>query len=450
VVTLSATARRLTDRAPLEEPSMSDRKRYVVAGTGGRALYMFVKPLLSKYPQYCELVGLFDRNPQRMRATNENIGVEVPNYTDFDRMLKEAKPDAVVIATQDSTHAEYIIRALAAGKRVIVEKPVAVDAKQLAEITRAAERYKSTGARVLVTHNMRYGTSITAMKRLIDEGTIGTIRSVNFHENLNRSHGADYFRRWHRKKANSGGLLIHKASHHFDALNWLIGSTPVELAAQGGLMMYGKAGPFRHDRCMGCPHASKCDFYVDFWKNDLNRKMYKDAESFDGYVRDACVFDPSIDIEDQASIFYTYANGVQVTYSLTAFATYEGWHIQFEGTKGRLELKEMQATPFATGESIAHGLTTVLGESLLHFDAKSGKVRNIPIAAGEGTHGGADDGLLEDFFNRPFDAPLTDRQAPLEQAVQAVLIGHAANVSIANGSKRIAVQKLLSESAATA
>ncbi|MBA3707662.1 MAG: Gfo/Idh/MocA family oxidoreductase [Planctomycetes bacterium] len=426
---------------------MSERKRYVIAGTGGRALYMFVKPLLKDFPQYCELVGLFDHNPMRMKATTDHIGVAVPSYTDFDQMLAEAKPDAVVVATRDSTHAEYIIRTLAAGKRVIAEKPVATDAKQLSEILRAAERYKSTGARCLVTHNMRYGVSITEMKRLIDEGAIGTIKSVNFHENLNRSHGADYFRRWHRRKENSGGLLIHKASHHFDALNWLIGSTPVELAAQGGLMMYGASGPFRSERCLGCPHASKCDFYVDFWKNDLNRAMYKDAEKADGYIRDACVFDPSINIEDQASVFYTYANGVQVTYSLTAFATYEGWHIQFEGTKGRLELKEMQATPFATGESVAHGLTTVLGQSLLHFDAKSGQVRTIPIAESEGTHGGADDGLLKDFFGRPFDAPLTNRMAPLEQAVQAVLIGHAANVSIANGSKRVNVQSLLADGA---
>ncbi|MBA2480709.1 MAG: Gfo/Idh/MocA family oxidoreductase [Planctomycetes bacterium] len=428
-------------------PATSERKRYVVAGTGGRALYMFVKPLLNGFPQYCELVGLFDHNPLRMKATTDHIGVALPSYTDFDRMLAETKPDAVVVATKDATHAEFIIRALAAGKRVIAEKPVATDAKQLSEIMRAAERYKSIGASCLVTHNMRYGNSITAMKRLLDEGAIGTIKSVNFHENLNRSHGADYFRRWHRRKENSGGLLIHKASHHFDALNWLIGSIPMELAAQGGLMMYGAAGPFRNDRCLGCPHASKCDFYVDFWKNDLTRQMYKDAEASDGYVRDGCVFDLSIDIEDQASVFYTYANGVQVTYSLTAFATYEGWHIQFEGTKGRLELKEMQATPFASGESMAHGLSTVLGESLLHFDAKTGQVRTIPIASGEGTHGGADEALHQDFFNRPFDAPLTNRMAPLDQAVQAVLIGHAANVSMANGSKKVRVQELLTGAA---
>ena len=55
--------------------------------------------------------------------------------------------------------------------------------------------------------------------------------------------------------------------------------------------------------------------------------------------------------------------------------------------------------------------------------------------------------LHQDFFNRPFDAPLTKRMAPLEQAVQAVLIGHAANVSMANGSKKVNVQGLLTESA---
>jgi predicted dehydrogenase len=417
-----------------------ERKRYVVAGAGGRGVDMFIKPLLRSFPHYCELVALFDHNPLRMRAVNEHVGVDLPTYTDFDRMLTEAKPDAVVVATRDSTHAEFIIRALAAGKRVIAEKPVATEARQLSEILRAAERHRSSGARCLVTHNVRYHTGIAEMKRLIQAGAIGDIKAVNFHENLDRNHGADYFRRWHRRKENSGGLLVHKASHHFDALNWLVDSVPVELVAQGALVFYGMNGPFRHDRCMGCPYAAKCDFHVDLWKNDFNRRLYRDAESDDGYVRDGCVFDPSIDIEDQASVLYSYANGAQVTYSLTAFAAYEGWHIEIEGTRGRLEHRETLSAPAAN--AVAHGAQNILGQSLTLYTQRDG-VEIIPIPTRTGMHGGADNALREDFFGRPFDAPLTASQAPLEQAVQAVLIGHAANVSIANGSKRVKVQELL-------
>src|SRR5256885_9875731 len=62
---------------------------------------------------------------------------------------------------------------------------------------------------------------------------LGDVISVDFHEYLDTHHGADYFRRWHRLKQNSGTLLVHKASHHFDLANWWLDSTPVEVTAFG-------------------------------------------------------------------------------------------------------------------------------------------------------------------------------------------------------------------------
>lgn len=421
---------------------MGERKRYVLAGTGGRGLGMFARPLLEKHTQYCELAGLFDHNPDRIKAANDLLGTKLPGYTDFDEMLRVARPDAVIIATRDSTHAQYIVQTLEAGKRAISEKPVCVDGKQAREILAAAKKARRKGAVCYVTHNMRYGTAISEMKRQLDSGLIGELKAVNFHENLDRKHGADYFRRWHRVKKNSGGLLIHKASHHFDALNWLVGSNPDELVAQGGTLFYGKNGPFRHKRCEGCPHAKKCDFYAEMWANERNRKLYKEAEKSDGYIRDGCVFDKEVDIEDHAGVLYTYQNGVHVTYSLTAFATYEGWHIQFEGTKGRLEQKEIHDTRWAAGNITVHGMEKALGKTLTLFSPVEG-IRQIPIPEAEGGHGGADPAILHDFFGRPFDAPPTARMAPLEQAIQAVLIGHAANVSIAKGAKSVKVQDFL-------
>ncbi|HEY3321855.1 MAG TPA: Gfo/Idh/MocA family oxidoreductase [Planctomycetota bacterium] len=421
---------------------MSERKRYVLAGTGGRGTYMFGKPILNQFTKYCELVGLYDINPLRMKACNELLGAGLPMFTDFEEMLSKVNPDCVIIASKDCTHAPLIIQTMAAGKRALSEKPLCVDAKQCREILAAAKKYKKKGGHCFVTHNMRYTPSIEECKRILKSGAIGDLLAVNFHENLDRRHGADYFRRWHRQIKNSGGLLIHKASHHFDTLNWLVGSIPDTLVAHGGLLYYGKNGPFRSKRCDGCPHAEKCDFYADMWKEPINVKMYKEAEKADGYLRDGCVFDKEIDIVDNCGALYTYKNGVQVTYSLTAFASYEGWHIQFEGTDGRLELKEVQDSSWAAGKVLIHGLEKMLGQSLVLYSPKQGlKQLEIPHKAGE--HGGADGGIRQDFFGRPFDAPLTEMQAPLEQAIQAILVGHAANVSMASSSKVIKVQELL-------
>ena len=67
---------------------------------------------------------------------------------------------------------------------------------------------------------------------------IGEVLSVDFHWMLDTRHGADYFRRWHRNKANSGGLIIHKATHHFDLINWLLSSVLETVYATGHFRFY--------------------------------------------------------------------------------------------------------------------------------------------------------------------------------------------------------------------
>ncbi|MCZ7645438.1 MAG: Gfo/Idh/MocA family oxidoreductase [Planctomycetota bacterium] len=422
---------------------MGARKRYVLAGTGGRGLGMFAAPLLKDFTEFCELAALFDANPDRLKAANGLLGTNLPVYTDYAQMLKEIEPDAAIVTTRDSTHAEFICRTLDAGKRAISEKPLCVDGRQCRQILAAAKRNRrKPRARCFVTHNMRYGPAIQELKRLIASGAIGQLKWVQFQENLDRRHGADYFRRWHRVKANSGGLLIHKASHHFDVLNYLIDSIPETLLARGGLTFYGKHGPFRHKRCEGCPHAGQCEFHVELFKNERTRKLYKEAERADGYIRDGCVFDREIDIEDQASVLYDYKNGVRVTYSLHAFGSYEGWIIQFEGADGRLELHEVHDTSWLSTNASQHGLGGPTGKHLYHW-SKSKGFRELPIPEAQGSHGGADPQIRHDFFGRPFDAKPTPQMAPLEEAVQAVLIGHAANVSLARSGKLVRVQDFL-------
>ena len=71
------------------------------------------------------------------------------------------------------------------------------------------------------------------MKRILSSGELGKIISIEYQEYLDTSHGASYFRRWHGKIKNSGSLLVHKSSHHFDLINWLLEADPVEVQAMG-------------------------------------------------------------------------------------------------------------------------------------------------------------------------------------------------------------------------
>ncbi|MFB3890624.1 MAG: Gfo/Idh/MocA family protein [Phycisphaerae bacterium] len=414
------------------------RKRYAVVGAGGRGIGMFAKPIMSDFKDTAELVALVDNNPIRMAYGASRLPGPVSQYTDFDRMMKECDPDCVIAATRDCFHADYVVKALKAGKRAYSEKPLCTTAAQCRAILAAA---KSSGQVMLTTHNARYGAGNRAVKEVIKSGRLGDILHMQYEETLDRRHGADYFRRWHRNKANSGGLQIHKASHHFDLLNWWAGSKPVTLAAQGGLRFYGRNGPFRGRRCLGCKHAKKCAFYAPMYDFEEYRKAYLEAEKADGYIRDGCVFDKSIDIEDQLAVQYTYANGIQVNYSLVAYSPIETHRVVIEGTKGRLEAYGLYNTGWAISSTTLQGLDKLTGESVKLY-IPNGGVEDVSLKRVAGGHGGADPQLRADFFGRDWKKPANEMMASLDQAVQAVLIGCAINKSLATG-KPVDVQGLL-------
>jgi len=138
---------------------------------------------------------------------------------------------------------------------------------------------------------------------------------------------------------------VHKATHHFDLLNWYLASDPSEVAAFGSLRHYGRNGPFRGERCRTCPHTAQCKFYFDVSKDPLLEMLYEDPSRLDGYVRDACVFREEIDIPDTMTATIRYANDVQVAYSVNTYMPIEGFHLAFNGKGGRLEIANTKTNP---------------------------------------------------------------------------------------------------------
>src|SRR4029453_10223349 len=123
------------------------------------------------------------------------------------------------------------------------------------------------------------------MKEILMSGEIGKVISVDFSWYLDVLHGADYFRRWHRLRKNSGSLLVHKATHHFDLMNWWLAADPVEVTGYGGLAIYGRNGAFRADNCRNCPHTSSCRFYYNMTNDKRRMDLYAACEDVYGYYR---------------------------------------------------------------------------------------------------------------------------------------------------------------------
>ena len=139
---------------------------------------------------------------------------------------------------------------------------------------------------------------------------------------------------------------MHKATHHFDLVNWWLDSDPVEVVADGKLRVYGRNGPFRSSNCRPCTHKKECRFYYDMTTNDTRMKLYAACEDVDGYHRDGCVYREDVDIFDTMSAIVKYANGVTMSYSLNAHMPFEGFRVAFNGEHGRIEVRDHERQPW--------------------------------------------------------------------------------------------------------
>lgn len=407
---------------------------------------MFRGAILGDHAECSKLVGLCDSNPLRMKAWQEKDELDLPCYApeDFEKMIEEQNVDVVIVTTIDRTHDEYICRAMVAGCDVVTEKPMTTDVEKCNRILRTRDR---TGKKLTVTFNYRYAPRNSKVKELLQQDIIGKITSVHFEWMLDTKHGADYFRRWHRDKRNSGGLMVHKSTHHFDLVNWWIESKPETVMAMGDLCFYGKINAeergesHRYFRATGSENAKGDPFAMDMTNDDHHRSLYYDCESADGYLRDQNVFGDGISIEDDIGVMVRYQSGAVMTYHLTAFAPWEGYRVSFNGTKGRLEI-DVEERSYVSGSDSDHNLTrNVLGSSdhkvleptKLLYRPHWGEPKKIAIDdTNTGGHGGADKLLLSDIFDEYQHDPL-GRAAGHEDGAWSILTGIAANQSMNTG-----------------
>jgi predicted dehydrogenase len=414
------------------------RRRYAQVGLGARS-WLFTIALTDWHRESCELVGLCEPNAGRLRQRVDFVrskGLEAPGFgaAEFERMLAEVRPDAVIVTTPDRDHDSYICRAMELGCDVVTEKPLTIDAGRLQRILDAQRR---TGRSCRVAFNYRYSPPRTQVKELLDAGTIGEILSLDFHWLLDTTHGADYFRRWHRRKENSGGLLVHKATHHFDLVNWWIGSVPRRVFASGERRFYvpeqaERLGLARRgERCLDCAESARCPFHLDLRASAPLRAVYLDHEAHDGYQRDRCVFSPEIDIEDAVSAVVDYRSGARLSYSLHAFMPWEGYTVAFNGTRGRLEHK-CEETVYVSGDGSVPGALRADGTWIRVFPQFAPAYEVEPWKA-EGGHGGGDLLLVKDLFDPGAEPDRFHRAADHRAGAWSVLTGIAANESIATG-----------------
>ncbi len=389
-------------------------QKVVIVGAGQRCYYNFAQNISKAYADKYTLVGVCDVNIKRCQYYKDTLPKnDFKIYNDFDVMMEELKPDAVIVTTPDGFHHEYIIRSLNRGCDVFSEKPLTNDIDKCLAI-REAE--KKSGKKVTVTFNCRFIPGFVQLKKLLASGVIGKPLSIHYEYVLNPKHGGDYFKRWHRHMEMSGGMLVHKATHHFDIVNWILEDEPVSVTAQGARLYFGNENRPHGERCTTCPYQTTCEAYEFLYDSELLQKMYFEAEDVDGYIRDHCAFKGDTDIYDAMSVSVAYKKGTLLTYSLNLFSTNEGYTINIIGEKGRLEY----STLFGGTKD----------KFTIHY--RDGRTDEIQTLRATGGHGGGDERMMAMLFGSITEDPLGQCASSFD-GIKSALIGIAANKSIKEG-----------------
>jgi predicted dehydrogenase len=415
------------------------KKRLAMVGTGIRGTSFWGLRLMQQYSDLLTFVGICDINPGRVAYARDYMNAACPTFTNFDEMMDQTMPDLVIVTTVDSTHDEFIVKSLEKGADVLTEKPLTTDEVKCQKILDAERK---TGRKVMVGFNYRYQPHATKLKEMLVSNTIGRIVSVDFNWYLNVHHGASYFRRWHGLRHCSGTLLVHKATHHFDLLNWWLDSDPVEVMAYGALEHYGRNHPFRGDHCRTCSHKERCKFHWDITTDKRLMDLYVKNEHYDGYIRDNCVFRNEIDIYDKMSVQIKYANDAMVNYSLTTYSPYEGWRIAFNGFDGRID--SWQDIPWRRMERISQAelharemsqseITDAANYKEIMVMKNFGEYEHIKVRQPGAGHGGGDARMQDMIFRDRGADDLLRHRAGTRDGAFSILIGIAARKSIESG-----------------
>lgn len=446
-------------------------RRYAVCGLSNRGVASFVLPLLGIAPagrgvpgtsslgfgddgedlsDHGTVVAVVDPDEARVAAFNadivptehERISCYPPDA--FDRMVTETRPDAVIVTSPDHTHGGYILRALDLDLDVVTEKPMVATA---AEAGRVLAAEKSSRGTVQVTHNLRFTPRHMRVKEMVAEGMIGRPLQVLLDYHVDRVHGASYFLRWNRTRSASGGLSVHKSTHHIDLVSWWLGQEPVSAYALGGRSYYGAESPHRPRGAEGRPVPND-----QVREADPYYQAQSEAGTFPGPAttdrvgmfglpyahqypagRDDYLYDDEIDIEDHFTALLDFDRGAHLAYMINFSSAWEGYRITLTGTEGEIEIAQGRRPD---GEDLGM-------PSAISFRPLFGEPRSIEVETGAGGHGGADPLMRSDLFRGPSErSRRLGLAADSREGAVAVAAGEAIWRSIALGAP-VSVRDLL-------
>lgn len=405
----------------------------ILIGAGARGAGSYA-PYALDYPHELKFVAAAESNSERLAKFAEEHNI--PNERRFDsweQLLEQPQlADIAIICTQDRMHYQPTMKALSQKYHVLLEKPMSPDPKECIDMEKAA----TENNRLLsICHVLRYTPFWSAIKRLLAEGRIGKVASIQLNENVGYWHIAHSFVRgnWNNSEKSSP-MILAKSCHDMDVLSWLMDEPCVRVSSYGSLMHFhsGNAPEGSTEYCIdGCAVEATCPysaprFYLGEHKGwarhfttDLSRENIIKGLKETGYGR--CVYKCDNNVVDHQVVNMEFSSGATAMFSMSGFTRHQERRIQIMGTHGEIRGEEGKIVlmDFVTHENI--------------------EVNIPPQTTG---HGGGDSGIVRSFLQEVRDNGSKESLTSASSSVRSHLMAFAAEESRLNKGRSIELIEL--------
>ncbi len=415
---------------PIENPLKRPIKA-ITCGAGSRG--NVYGGYATNFPEQITIVGVAEPIPVRNERYVKKHNIAAENrFNTWEDVFKRPKfADAIIITMPDHLHYEPCMKAMELGYDVLLEKPMAQTAQQCRDILAMTRK---TGRIVAVCHVLRYSPYFVKMKKLIEEGAIGELVSIQHFEPIEHIHMSHSYVRgnWHNSKETTP-IILAKSCHDLDILRWMTGKKSESIVAMGGLKWFRKenAPKGSTDRCMNgcaveatCPYSAMKIYYRErgwLYVFDLPEEKERQGDAILEYLKTTnygrCVYRMDNDQPDHYVTSIQFEDQVTANFSMEAFTSYSGRRTRVMGSMGDMvgDMNELTVTDFRTEKSIT-------------LVPKAEDVENYKNSG----HGGGDWFLMRDFVMAVANQDPKYLTSTIDQSIESHLMGFAAEESRKN------------------
>lgn len=369
--------------------------KLALIGAGQRGAQAYA-PYVQLHSDKMEFVAVAEPDQERREEFQKTFHLPKENcYESWDEFFKaEKSADAVLICTQDREHFKPACKAIEQGYHILLEKPISFLEEECEKLGVLAEKYDKV---IVVCHVLRYTPFFKKVHELLEQKVIGELQNIQWMENVGYWHQAhSYVRGNWRNSETSSPMILAKCCHDLDLILWLVQSECTKISSFGSLGHFDRkfAPEGAAERCLdGCKAKGQCPYYAPHiyidWKNDWQADVIKKVvskDTSDEKILEAlksgpygrCVYYCDNNVVDHQVVNMEFANGITVSFTMTAFSNECARDIKLMGSKGelfgRLEDNEIYIKNFITG--------------------KTEKISTELVTEG---HGGGDFGVMEHF-----------------------------------------------------